>query len=1099
MRFIGSALAFAVAVLFGSAAHAQSGGFVVKVTDADGAILPGATVTIGNDNGFVKTTTQVTSPKGEVLFPVLRPGDGYWIKVTFPGFAEQTAKDLRVRIGAQQVVPFQMIEDIVEVVKVTAKSDVINIETTEQVTKFDEGFIADLPVPGRNYTNVLTMAPGVQDADGDGNPNVNGSRSRDFSAMVGGVRNVNPLTGQRMSEVNPNSIEEMEVITAGAGAEYGRAQGGFANIVQKQGSNTHEGTFEFFLRTYKLDGTGARNLNDVIEPDFDQFVPSISMAGPLMRDRLWYSIAHQRFLNEEPLQNAGSFVTEDTEAWSHQDLVTWQVSPRNKLSFQYQADPLTLTNFGVTSFRPPESAIALEQGTNIYQMRWQAPYSPRILVDSSATWQEYRTEIGANTAGVRNTCVGGTDFLELAQCTDLLTGQISGSFPARQEDFSQRLTVQGSAEVFGPRLFGVSHTFKVGLMIENERYFRQLTAGPTVAHIQISDPASSGEQDGGDEESQSPDSYGLSYFNISVPETDDIRATSTNWGIFLQDEFRPRSNMSVEIGFRFDREEINSEGHSIINGIGEFNTYLDVRDEIGAFGTDGSLLNAQSILPVAYTGFENFAAVEVALQDIICDGVPATELGQCKIMVSEDILNQNEQFVQKRRRASDLSISNTVFSPRLAFSWDPKSNGKMFLRASAGRYYNNNPLIIPLIELEPAQINIRYRTDNCSPSEADEGECSPTDPPSSRIDGGIVPTVTIQSVDPNLKIPYQDEFSVAFDRELWAETSMQVRYLRREFRDQLQDYNLNLDVGDFGACRYQVTPDDDFIESTPGMGGTLVNPFTGQVYVDTEPGIGDGIVDDCQGDIVLVNENPDAPLDPFGQSVRPLRRPDGIADLYVQSPLWGDIFLVSNINEIDYESWTLQLTRRQYRGWQMNASYTWSEAVGDGEDFFQEIGDDPSLRAAVRGFQAYDVTHSVKVQGTTITPWGFRVGANVSWQSGLPFSVLLAERSDDAVPTIIEDDGIGTESSRVRQRYPTGVRNDQRNESFWNVDLKLTKEMRLPKGLNLQVTAEVFNALNDGTYTVYNRATEIGQQVNGNNEAFFRFGRRWQVGAKVSW
>ena len=93
--------------------------------------------------------------------------------------------------------------------------------------------------------------------DGDGNPNVHGARERDFKASVGGVSNQDPLTGGWLNTVNFDSIEEVEVITAGAGAEYGRAQGGFANIIQKQGSNDFEGTFNFLYRSSKLDGNGA--------------------------------------------------------------------------------------------------------------------------------------------------------------------------------------------------------------------------------------------------------------------------------------------------------------------------------------------------------------------------------------------------------------------------------------------------------------------------------------------------------------------------------------------------------------------------------------------------------------------------------------------------------------------------------------------------------------------------------------------------------------------------------------------------------------------------------------------------------------------------
>ena len=80
----------------------------------------------------------------------------------------------------------QMVEELQERVRVSAERQVVNLETTQAVTKFSEEFIADLPVPGRFYQNVLTMTPGINDSDGDGNPNVHGSRNRDFSAMVNG-------------------------------------------------------------------------------------------------------------------------------------------------------------------------------------------------------------------------------------------------------------------------------------------------------------------------------------------------------------------------------------------------------------------------------------------------------------------------------------------------------------------------------------------------------------------------------------------------------------------------------------------------------------------------------------------------------------------------------------------------------------------------------------------------------------------------------------------------------------------------------------------------------------------------------------------------
>ncbi len=78
------------------------------------------------------------------------------------------------------------------------------------------------------------------------------------------------------------------------------------------------------------------------------------------------------------------------------------------------------------------------------------------------------------------------------------------------------------------------------------------------------------------------------------------------------------------------------------------------------------------------------------------------------------------------------------------------------------------------------------------------------------------------------------------------------------------------------------------------------------------------------------------------------------------------------------------------------------------------------------------------------------------------------------------------------------MRNDQRNDAFWNVDLKATKELRLGKSMNLQLSAEVFNLFDDGTYTIYNPFLERGIQVNGINEARRRFGRSWQMGMRLS-
>lgn len=179
----------------------------------------------------------------------------------------------------------------------------------------------------------------------------------------------------------------------------------------------------------------------------------------------------------------------------------------------------------------------------------------------------------------------------------------------------------------------------------------------------------------------------------------------------------------------------------------------------------------------------------------------------------------------------------------------------------------------------------------------------------------------------------------------------------------------------------------------------------------------------------------------------------------------------------------------------MNASYTWSRAVGDGESWNSYLGDDRTTRAAETGYLSYDVRHSVKVNAATITPWGLRAGTAITWQSGLPYSILVRKASlDDITPAL---SNLGSPEPRLRLLYPTGRRNDHRNRSCWNFDLRVDKEANVGK-LNLQIAADIFNLLNDRTLLIYSPFVEMGEQINGQNLGYRRIGRTYQVSAKLS-
>lgn len=1072
---------FAVAVLgFALTAlpsFAQStGGLRVRIVDEDKMGFPGVVVTLSNANGFVGTTNVVTDGQGIALFPVLRPDGTYVISAFVPGYARVTLPNIRVKASETTEVPIALTPEelLTETVEVTVDRQVVELEDTTSTTRYSEEFIRDLPVQGRFYQNVLTLAPGVQDDDGDGNPNVHGARERDFKASVGGVSNQDPLTGGWLNVVNFDSIEEVEVVTAGAGAEYGRAQGGFANIIQKQGSNDFEGTFNFLYRSSDLDGNGATNIPASRLGEFESIRPAIALSGPIVRDKLWYRLNHEYRKDDSPVNTGTEVIAQPLRQTINSDQITWQVSDRNKLALQFQSDPLEVSNLGVSTFTPLESSFRQEQGGPTYTLTWSAPYSPKIFVESLASYQDYELEYGPSFPDAKNSCGLPFSGLDGARCFDLQTGSQSGPFPQTWNDSRQRLTVKSDATFFIGNFLRMQHEVKTGIIVENERYYRRATDSSTVFRQRYSPPP--------EEEGDAPPTPVL-LLNFAIPfaPTSEGRANGTTWSVYATDTFKPRSNVSVTLGVRIDREEIDAPGYRFFDPAAEYDAW------------ESSLIPGVEPLPedryAAFTVFEQLQGLEESLNQALF-GSPEGGVDGAVSLAATYGFAQNAEGV---RRRSDLRIRNTNFAPRLSASWDPWNNGKQKFALTLGRYYDKIFLQVPLIESEQPQINVQLQVPDVPPEQIPQNTLN-----------GLYPVLSFSFVDRNLKTPYKDELTFSFEREIFTETSLKLSYIRSKFRDQLQDVDLNGVPDDFGRCvRPLITDPGSTVAPSPGASDPndpstwLVDDYTGVRYPDTDEGDGDGRLDDCSGRLVAIEQDSQIPGGPDTTTFIP--GPDGITDLYRRSPTWGSIFYIGNLNTADYEAVVLEMVRRQYKDWQMEASYTWSRAIGDAEDYNLFLGDDATTLADERGFLSYDRTHQLKVNATRIFRGGVRLGTTVSWQSGLPWSILRQEFSAVTYAPAIVDEG-GFPSPLIRTRYVTGQRNDQRNNDYWNVDLKATKEFALPKGMQMQISGLVENVFNDGTYIIYNQAQNVqsGRQINGTNDAVSRFGRRYELSMRLA-
>jgi outer membrane receptor protein involved in Fe transport len=305
-----------------------------------------------------------------------------------------TVPDIEVTANRVTSIPVTLRpgKELQEKVRVTAQSEVVNQDSTTVETKITSEFIDALPILGRNYQDVLTLAPGVSDVDGDGNPNIHGARDVDVATLVDGVSTVDPVTGQVGQQLNINSIQEIEVKTAGASAEFGRAQGGFVTLVTKSGGNDFEGSFRIDYRSNIFDGDGA-GIDDptlhgglgeigLRDLDFQTVYPQLTVSGPIVKDKAWYFVAAEYRQEETPVNALTQAFVRTHEETRLFGKASWDISTNHKLVFTATFDPQRDDNLGLDSFTSIESGFTSWEGGRSLVLRETAVFSPNVFLDT---------------------------------------------------------------------------------------------------------------------------------------------------------------------------------------------------------------------------------------------------------------------------------------------------------------------------------------------------------------------------------------------------------------------------------------------------------------------------------------------------------------------------------------------------------------------------------------------------------------------------------------------------------------------------------------------------------------------------------------------
>jgi hypothetical protein len=340
-----------------AAAQSESGVIAGTVRDAQGGVLPGATITLRNvESGVVRTAASESN--GTYRLPGLPPGR-YELTAELTGFANAAVTDLTITIGLQLQRDLTMaLQSVQETVSVTAEAPVVETTQTEVAAVVTQEQIEQLPVANRLPISLALLLPGTS---------MNNLSGRRPTATIGagggnggqmnlyyadGGMNMSNNSGQQHLEVPQSAIREFKVNISQGSAEF-NAVGGVVQVATRSGTNQFHGeAFEFFrdksLNTFDMLEKELNDRTGEPKPDYRRHSAGVAFGGPIVRDRLHFFAAFERGKEEEraivetgqpQFYSAleGTFPrTYMRRAWFAR--VDYQVNPQQTLFWRYVTD-----------------------------------------------------------------------------------------------------------------------------------------------------------------------------------------------------------------------------------------------------------------------------------------------------------------------------------------------------------------------------------------------------------------------------------------------------------------------------------------------------------------------------------------------------------------------------------------------------------------------------------------------------------------------------------------------------------------------------------------------------------------------------------------
>jgi hypothetical protein len=372
-----------------------------RITDAQGAVLPGVTVTATSPS-MPGVQTAVSSETGNYRFPALPPGT-YALSYELSGFNPLKRDGVEIRLGFTATVNIELaLATLQETVTVSGASPIIDTTATRTVQNFKLTELQSIP-NSRDMWALLAVTPAVQMSRIDVGGNRAGTQtgytaygtSGQVRVLIEGI-NTTEGTGGAGFYFDYSSLEEVFLGTSGQSAEMPNP-GVQSQFISKSGGNQFQG--EWYTDWYNNSLQGSNIPDSYTAPtafnnspirahsnEIDKYYNySVNVGGPIKKDKVWWFGTYNKQFNAVAQPNFNFDSTFDTALWNAVGKGTYQANQKNKFIGYYQWGQKLQPNrlpFSTAVYNSPDPTYKQDSGSWVWKGEWNGTLSDKLYVEA---------------------------------------------------------------------------------------------------------------------------------------------------------------------------------------------------------------------------------------------------------------------------------------------------------------------------------------------------------------------------------------------------------------------------------------------------------------------------------------------------------------------------------------------------------------------------------------------------------------------------------------------------------------------------------------------------------------------------------------------